>query len=247
MSLEAKIVSVIRAIGADIKALTVSLINKQDILVDGANVKTINGQSILGSGNINVSGGSGNGGGNTGSPLTYGLLVDGATSIVSPSMNQRLDSYASASYRTSKYLIQAVWNGQVHSVELMLTHAGASVYASQYSVLCSESELFTVDANLISGQVMLFVTPLVEANASFPLKVDFIRTSVATRGTDVVISDIVGDLLTQSGTEDLMLGSGIVDLMSSSAASFEISGDLLTLTSTEDLMLGSGAIDLLTN
>ena len=36
---------------------------KQDTLISGTNIKTINGTSILGSGNINVSGGSGTGGG----------------------------------------------------------------------------------------------------------------------------------------------------------------------------------------
>lgn len=34
-------------------------INKQDTLISGANIKTINGESILGSGNISISGGSG--------------------------------------------------------------------------------------------------------------------------------------------------------------------------------------------
>lgn len=35
------------------------LSNKQDVLVSGTNIKTINGQSILGEGNIEISGGSG--------------------------------------------------------------------------------------------------------------------------------------------------------------------------------------------
>lgn len=36
-----------------------SLNNKQDTLVSGINIKTINNQSVLGSGNINIEGGSG--------------------------------------------------------------------------------------------------------------------------------------------------------------------------------------------
>lgn len=36
---------------------------KQDTLVSGINIKTINNQSILGSGNITLEGGSGSGGG----------------------------------------------------------------------------------------------------------------------------------------------------------------------------------------
>ena len=43
-------------------AKKIELDGKQDKLVSGANVKTINGTSILGSGNISISGGSGSGG-----------------------------------------------------------------------------------------------------------------------------------------------------------------------------------------
>ena len=41
--------------------------SKQDTLVSGTNIKTINGQNILGSGNITIPGGSG--GGNTADPV----------------------------------------------------------------------------------------------------------------------------------------------------------------------------------
>ena len=39
------------------KVVTSALSNKQDKLISGTNIKTINGQSILGSGNIEISGG----------------------------------------------------------------------------------------------------------------------------------------------------------------------------------------------
>lgn len=42
------------------KAVAQAVANKQDILISGKNVKTINGQSILGSGDITIEGGSGN-------------------------------------------------------------------------------------------------------------------------------------------------------------------------------------------
>ena len=41
------------------KASTTQLATKQDILVSGTNIKTINGQSLLGSGDITISGGAG--------------------------------------------------------------------------------------------------------------------------------------------------------------------------------------------
>lgn len=50
-------------IGADYSNIdnVPDLTQKQDTLVSGTNIKTINGQSILGEGNINIEGGSGGG------------------------------------------------------------------------------------------------------------------------------------------------------------------------------------------
>lgn len=47
--------------GSEIEELLDSVGDKQDKLVSGTNIKTINGQSILGSGNIEISGGSSGG------------------------------------------------------------------------------------------------------------------------------------------------------------------------------------------
>ena len=46
------------AMASDLEPLKTSIGNKQDTLVSGTNIKTINGESILGSGNITISGGS---------------------------------------------------------------------------------------------------------------------------------------------------------------------------------------------
>ena len=43
--------------GADIDARLAAVPNKQDTLVSGTNIKTINGESVLGSGNITIQGG----------------------------------------------------------------------------------------------------------------------------------------------------------------------------------------------
>ena len=46
-------------IETNINSLSIKLEGKQDTLISGTNIKTINGESILGSGNISISGGSG--------------------------------------------------------------------------------------------------------------------------------------------------------------------------------------------
>lgn len=51
MSLQARIAALTNAIGSEVKAL---FTGKQDQLVSGENIKTLNGQSLLGPGNLNV-------------------------------------------------------------------------------------------------------------------------------------------------------------------------------------------------
>lgn len=51
------------------------LSSKQNTLVSGTNIKTINGESLLGNGNIAITGGSGTGG----TTETYGIIADGVT------------------------------------------------------------------------------------------------------------------------------------------------------------------------
>ena len=54
--------------------------SKQDNLVSGTNIKTINGQSLLGSGNINISGGSG------GTDYTAGKGIDISGNVISSAL-----------------------------------------------------------------------------------------------------------------------------------------------------------------
>ena len=74
--------------------------NAQEILVSGTNIKTINNQSILGSGNITIQGGSGGGGGETVIELTqaeYDALTEYAentTYIITDATPINMDDYA---------------------------------------------------------------------------------------------------------------------------------------------------------
>jgi len=52
MSLESRITALAQAIAADIKSL---MAGKQAALVSGSNIKTINGSSVLGAGDLEVS------------------------------------------------------------------------------------------------------------------------------------------------------------------------------------------------
>ena len=54
MSLQSRITSLAQAVGADVKSLQTALTDKQTALTSGTNIKTVNGQSVLGSGSVVV-------------------------------------------------------------------------------------------------------------------------------------------------------------------------------------------------
>lgn len=61
-------------LGNEVNIIANNLTKKQDILVDGVNIKTINGQPITGAGNITIEGGSGGGSEWVGS---YKMMLEG--------------------------------------------------------------------------------------------------------------------------------------------------------------------------
>lgn len=171
------------------------LSSKQDTLVSGTNIKSINGTSLLGSGNIII---------NT-NVLTYGEFTDNTTTTVTTSQ-QELDAFSASTYRTSKYIVQAVSSSGIHSTEVLLTHDGTTVYITEYATIYTSSPLFTLDANISYDQVRLLVTPSVT-----DITFDVVRTSLAAR-TGGAGESSAGDMMSLTGSEDLQAGSGTEDL-----------------------------------
>ena len=72
------------------KAVKAYADTKQDTLVSGTNIKTINNQSLLGSGNISISGGGGSYTAGTGIDITNNVIsAKIATSVSSTSTNEQ--------------------------------------------------------------------------------------------------------------------------------------------------------------
>lgn len=69
--------SLLRGQVSDIPGMTAALAAKQNTLVSGASIKTINGESVLGSGDIAVSGGGGGGGITIGQAAYLALALGG--------------------------------------------------------------------------------------------------------------------------------------------------------------------------
>ena len=129
---------------------------------------------------------------------------------VATTVSTTIDTFDSAAYTTAKYLVQASFDGNIHSTEMMVITNGVTTAMTQYATLYTAGELFTANAN-ISGNGLVSVNMTVD-NAS--TVIDFKRYELISRINIVSTLSPVGDLMIESGSEDLMIESGTVDLMS---------------------------------
>lgn len=86
--------------------------------------------------------------------------LDVATTAVTTTNQLAVFSYAAATYRTAKILVQIVdsTNSAYHSAEFILIHNGTTVNLVQYGVVATGSELGTFDAAISGGNVQLLFT-----------------------------------------------------------------------------------------
>ena len=106
-----------------------------------------------------------------------GSSITGSLLTTSSTPNQVLDSFNPETYRTCKYTIQVLSGTQVHSCEAILTHNDIKTTLSQYGIVKSTRfNLFTLDSDIVSGNVVLYITP-----ANDNTQIDFIRTSILSR------------------------------------------------------------------
>jgi hypothetical protein len=159
----------------------VQLETKQNTLVSSTNIKTINGQSLLGSGNITITGGTGDG------------LYTNSVTLSTTSSNQEVDSFDITQYRTVKYLIQIISGGEVESVEINLMHTDVGVLISQYNRMTSGTELGAFSAGIDTSNAYLRFSPV-----NPDTTIDLTRISIIARTLNPLL--LLNDLETQTLT-----------------------------------------------
>ena len=84
-----------------------------------------------------------------------------STSVTTASTAQiTVDSFATASYRSAKYLMQVVSGTAYQMIELSLVHDNTTVYLSQYGEVRSGANLGTFDASITTGTLNILFTPV---------------------------------------------------------------------------------------
>lgn len=119
----------------DSYALKADVEKKQDELISGSNIKTINGQSILGGGNIDISSGSGSGADVVAVSLDISTWAAGKTFKMTPAQLETIRMARSGAPVTivdSNNYYNGEW-GQV--ISCYRQYLGSSIYSLRLSIL----------------------------------------------------------------------------------------------------------------
>ena len=76
-----------------------------------------------------------------------------------------INTFAAATFVTGKYLVQIKQGANYHATEVLLLHAGGSVYLTEYGTVYNASIIGTIDANITGADVNLTLTPTAGAVA----------------------------------------------------------------------------------
>jgi hypothetical protein len=88
-----------------------------------------------------------------------GLYVQDTATITTTSTTQTaLASFATASYGSGKFIVQATTGSNRQITELLVVHDGTTALATEYAIIKTGDTLFTVDVDISSGNVRVLVT-----------------------------------------------------------------------------------------
>lgn len=96
---------------------------------------------------------------NTQFQTTYVTIAAGASTATT------INSFPTATFVSGKYLVQIKQGTDYHIAEVLLMHAGGSVYMTEYAAVYNDAIIGTLDANIAGGNVNLTLTPTAAAVA----------------------------------------------------------------------------------
>ena len=125
-------------------------------------------------------------GGTSGSPaiLNVGLglstntsaFVGGRTTLASNSADQVIDSFATTTYATTKYLVQVKTATNYQSTELMLLQDGTNTFLTEYATLANNGTVGVFSADISGGNCRLKFSPTSSISS---YTIDYNRTSLS--------------------------------------------------------------------
>jgi hypothetical protein len=127
----------------EVRYISVGAVSVGSLQFQNTTFVTLDAQSINIVGNIQTTGFYNN--------LANNLLPNVATTTI--------DSYNITSYRTAKYIIQAVRSSDVQSSETLVTHNNSTALSTTYGVITIGNSLGNVSATIVGSNVEVQFTP----------------------------------------------------------------------------------------
>jgi hypothetical protein len=140
----------------EVRYISVGAVSVGSLQFQNTTFVTLDAQSINIVGNIQTTGFYNN--------LANNLLPNVATTTI--------DSYNITSYRTAKYIIQAVRSSDVQSSETLVTHNNSTALSTTYGVITIGNSLGNVSATIVGSNVEVQFTPT-SANTYLTVSRDF--------------------------------------------------------------------------
>jgi len=140
----------------EVRYISVGAVSVGSLQFQNTTFVTLDAQSINIVGNIQTTGFYNN--------LANNLLPNVATTTI--------DSYNITSYRTAKYIIQAVRSNDIQSLETLVTHNNSTALSTTYGVITIGNSLGNVSATIVGGNVEVQFTPT-SANTYLTVSRDF--------------------------------------------------------------------------
>jgi hypothetical protein len=140
----------------EVRYISVGAVSVGSLQFQNTTFITLDAQSINIVGNIQTTGFYNN--------LANNLLPNVATTTI--------DSYNITSYRTAKYIIQAVRSSDVQSSETLVTHNNSTALSTTYGVITIGNSLGNVSATIVGSNVEVQFTPT-SANTYLTVSRDF--------------------------------------------------------------------------
>jgi hypothetical protein len=98
--------------------------------------------------------------GSTGTLRAFNITTDSTNTTV-------LSSFPIASFKTGKFLVQAVLGADTHVSEVLVTHNGTSAFSTEYAIVYTVGELFSLSVDIDAGNLRILVTPMTESEMTF--------------------------------------------------------------------------------
>ena len=101
-------------------------------------------------------------------------VFNGSTGTTTATTQTAVASFATTTYGSGKFVIQATQGTVRHIIELLVVHDGTTAYATEYGMIRTGASLFTTDVDISAGNVRVLVTATSATSTAYKISQNLI-------------------------------------------------------------------------